>query len=310
MSRTSLPPLNALRVFEVAGRVGSFKRAAADLNVTPGAISRQITLLEEFLKRPLFERHHREVTLTPEGQAYLVEISQAFGQLRESTLRLRRTSSPRPFNIWCPMTFSLRWLAPRLPQFQRMFPKQEVSITTVLSPLEVDLDRFDVAIRIGRGGWRGLTSQRLMDIEITPVCSPTLVPGSRRPWGLDELGRHMLLHSAVRPDYWRLWLDAVGAVGIDAERGMRLESVGLAWELAMQGSGVAMGQLALVEGELATGRLVAPFDHVEKIEDAFYLIESPAAQSNTVVQAFVAWVREQAALFESGRRASATSPAS
>ena len=288
-SSDTLPPLNALRVFEVAGRLGSFKLAAEALHVTPGAVSRQVALLEEFLQRPLFERQHREVRLTPEGRQYLADIGLAFSQLREGTRRLRQAGGERPLNIWCPMTFSLRWLAPRLPQFQRRHPQREVSITTVLSPLEVDLARFDVAIRIGRGQWRGMRSQRLVGIELTPVCSPALLGGRSRRMTLADLRRHTLLHSAARPDYWRLWLEAAGATGIDPARGMRLESVGLAWELAMQGAGIAMGQLALVQGDLTAGRLVAPFAHVQPIEDAFYLIESPAARQDPVAQDFVAW---------------------
>lgn len=302
MSSEKLPPLNALKFFEIAGLHSSFKVAAEKLNVTPGAVSRQIAVLEEYLGVRLFKRHFREVTLTQDGRMYLDSVRQALDRVRTSTQELMQARAPRPLHIWCPMTFGMRWLAPRLPYFRAQHRDIEVVITTALSPVNVDLYGRDVAIQIGRGKWTGVISRKLVSIELMPVCSPRLINSIDRFATTAELHTHTLLQSAARPDYWNLWLKGAAVEGIDPSHGVTVESVSLAYQLAAEGAGVAMGQHALVEADLASGRLTAPFEHVEPIEDAFYLIYPSSTASSARVQAFADWVIETAAADEKRRQ--------
>lgn len=286
----SLPPLNAVRAFEAVGRRGSVKHAAEELCVTPGAISRQLGLLEEHLGIALFKRSHRQVTLTHSGTLYLQSVSDALQRLSDATDEIKSTKGRDPLHIWCPMTFGLRWLVPRLPAFRAAQPDRDVVFTTSLGPIDFSARTTDVAIRIGQGSWPGCASHRLIDIELTPVCSPALLDRLGPMTRPSDLRRATLLQSAARPGYWRQWLEAAGASDIDPDRGITFESVSLAYQMAMNGAGVALGQLALVEDDLRTGRLVAPFAQRTHSGDAFYLIYPNRLIGDPFVGMFRDWV--------------------
>lgn len=290
----SLPPLNAVRAFEAVGRRGSVKQAAEELFVTPGAVSRQLALLEEHMGVPLFKRSHRRVTLTHSGTLYLRKVSEALLSLSEATDEIKSTKGRDPLHIWCPMTFGLRWLVPRLPTFRAAQPDRDVVFTTSLGPIDFSTGTVEVAIRIGQGNWPGCTSYRLMGIKLTPVCSPALLERLGPMTSPSDLARTTLLQSAARPHYWRLWLAAAGAAGIDPDRGIRFESVSLAYQMALNGAGVALGQLALVADDLKTGRLVAPFAQCTDSTDAFYLIYPNRLAGDSFVTLFRDWLLVEA----------------
>ncbi|MBN9409853.1 MAG: transcriptional regulator GcvA [Burkholderiales bacterium] len=291
----SLPPLNAVRAFEAVGRRGSVKQAAEELHVTPGAVSRQLALLEEHLGAALFKRSNRRVSLTHSGTLYLRRVSEALLRLSEATDEIKSTKGRDPLHIWCSMTFGLRWLVPRLPAFRAAEPDRDVVFTTSLGPIDFSTRTTDVAIRIGRGNWPGCVSHRLVDIELTPVCSPALLQRLGPMTSPSDLARTTLLQSAARPGYWRLWLAAAGAVGIDPDRGMTFESVSLAYQMALDGAGVALGQLALVEDDLKAGRLVAPFAQCVDSGDAFHLIYPNRLAEDSFVIRFRDWLLGEAA---------------
>ena len=290
----SLPPLNAVRAFEAVGRRGSVKQAAEELFVTPGAVSRQLALLEEHMGVSLFRRSHRKITLTHSGTLYLQKVSEALLRLSEATYETMSTKGRDPLHIWCPMTFGLRWLVPRLPAFRAAQPDRDVVFTTSLGAVEFSTRTTDVAIRIGKGDWPGCASHKLMDIKLTPVCSPALLERLGPMTTPSDLSRATLLQSAARPGYWHLWLAAAGAEGIDPDRGIRFESVSLAYQMALNGAGVALGQLALVEDDLKTGRLVAPFAQCADSTDAFYLIYPNRLSSDSFVATFRDWLLGEA----------------
>ena len=297
----SLPPLNAVRAFEAVGRRGSVKLAAEELFVTPGAVSRQLALLEEHLGMSLFKRSHRQITLTHSGTLYLQGVSDALLRLSDATDEIKSTKGRNPLRIWCPMTFGLRWLVPRLPAFRAAQADRDVVFTTSLGPIDFDTRATGVAIRIGQGNWPGCASHRLMDIELTPVCSPALLQRLGPMTSPADLNRATLLQSAARPDYWRLWLTAAGASDIDPDRGITFESVSLAYQMALDGAGVAMGQLALVTDDLKAGRLVAPFAQCTDSTDAFYLIYPNRLASDSFVTLFRDWLLGEAARWERAR---------
>jgi LysR family glycine cleavage system transcriptional activator len=297
--------MNALRAFEAAGRHVSFTRAAEELHVTPGAISRQIKLLEDSLGVELFERTNRDLRIPEASRAYVAALTEAFEHIEAATKRLLNARRERSLHIHCSMTFTLRWLVPRLPLFHKLYPTREIRLTTSLAPPPVHLlntGDVDVVIQLGRGDWEGLVSHRLAGSELVPVCSPKLIASGAPLRRASDLKSHTLLHSLARPDDWRYWIAAAGAAGVDASRGLRFESSSLAYQAAMEGLGVAIGQMALVIDDLEAGRLVPAFDFVFQNGTAYYLTYSPySAKSHRLVE-FRDWIMDQAALYETQHR--------
>lgn len=287
-----LPPLNPLRMFESASRTLSFTQTARELHVTPGAVSRQIKVLEDFLGMRLFERANREVRLTPGGLQYKEDLHGAFERIEQATAKAIAPPAAKPLQIWCQMTFAMRWLLPRMPAFHVAHPDRDTVFTTSFKPLRT-LGDADVMIGIGHGDWPGAISRRLVDIELLPVCSPQLLTGPNAITTPRDLARHTLLQSTARPDYWGRWLDANGVGDIDPTHGLTFENVALAYQAALQGLGVAMGQFALVKDDLAAGRLVAPFDRRLLIDSAFYLVYSERLEYDPHLCDFRDWLLEE-----------------
>src|SRR5690606_28745420 len=132
---------------------------------------------ENFLGIRLFERINREVRLTPVGQRYREDLHDVFERIASATRRASQSPRQKPLHIWCPMTFAMRWLVPRLPAFHAAYPGRNAIFTTSLQPVDFTLHDADVAIRMGQGDWPGVVAQRLVNIELTPVCSPHLLKG-------------------------------------------------------------------------------------------------------------------------------------
>lgn len=286
---SALPPLNALRGFEAVGRLGSITLAAAELNVTPAAISRQIRLLEEHLGLRLFARQHRRIVLTPVGAGYHADIARGFGALQRATSALDERSRRRQFVIKAPHSVAMRWLLPRLSGLHRQYPDIDVKLHTSVDPPDFELEDVDAGICMGDGHWRGLDSHKLMLNELLPVCIPGKRADLRRP---ADLKREVLLHTLARPHYWEIWLRAVGLTEIDMSRGLRYESSALAYEAALEGYGVAIAQKALVQKELDEGRLIAPFDlSVDLGPETYYFVLPPAGyrQPSPELTQFRAW---------------------
>lgn len=270
---TALPPLNALRCFEVVGRLGSITGAAAELNVTPAAVSRQIRLLEEHLGLRLFLRQHRRIVLTSTGAGYHADIARCFGGLLRATSELGERPRQRQFAIKAPHSVAMRWLLPRLSGFHRQHPDIDVKLHTSVDPPDFEREEVDAGICMGNGRWRGMLSYKLMVNELLPVCIPEKCARLRTP---ADLKREILLHTLARPDYWEIWLRAAGLTDIDVSRGLRYESSALAYEAALEGYGVAIAQKPLVQKELDEGRLVAPFDlSVDLGAQSYYLVLPP-----------------------------------
>ncbi|MCP2513756.1 transcriptional regulator GcvA [Achromobacter mucicolens] len=270
---TALPPLNALRCFEVAGRLGSITSAAEELSVTPAAISRQIRLLEEHLGLKLFLRQHRRIVLTSMGAAYHADISRCFGGMQRATSELGERSRRRQFVIKAPHSVAMRWLLPRLSGFHRQYPDIDVKLHTAVDAPDFEREEVDAGICMGDGRWRGLVSYKLMVNELLPVCVPGKCARLRTP---ADLKGEILLHTLARPDYWEIWLQAAGLTDIDVTRGLRYESSALAYEAALEGYGVAIAQKPLVQKELDEGRLVAPFDlTVDLGAQSYYFVLPP-----------------------------------
>lgn len=301
MSR-SLPPLNALRAFESAGRHLSFTKAAAELNVTPAAVSHQIKTLEAYLDIPLFVRLARGLSLTGAGQAALATISQGFDHLAHGVEQIQAHRFVEPLTVSVSPSFGSMWLVPRLNRFRSRHPEIDVRIDGTDERVDLARDRVDLALRYGPGGYTGVRVDHLFSQVNTPVCSPALVTGRRAIKEPDDLRNHTLLHiewKDAEPS-WRMWLLAAGLSNIDATRGPVFTMESMAIQAARDGHGVALVGNILVADDLTEGKLVHPFESrlSTPLSFSYYLLSEDTRAQPARVVAFREWLVEEAKEFQ------------
>ena len=285
-----LPPLNALKAFEAAARNGSVTRAARELSVTQGAVSRHVRALEHWLGTQLVERAQHGIRLTAAGTSYLRALRGALDQIDHATRQLQKTPADNLLRLKLPPTFAIRWLVPRLAAFHALHPAIDVQITTSHDRADFDREDIDACIHSepqppATPGFRRLVGEMLL-----PVCSPRLLergPPLTRPADLD---RHVLLCSLNRPDDWPAWLRAAGVAHIDGNSGLKFENAALTYQAAIDELGVTIAQRALVEEDLNSGRLVAPFDLTLRMPGGYYLAYPPDRPPTARFLAFEAWI--------------------
>ena len=293
-----LPPLNALRAFESAGRHLSFTKAAAELNVTPAAISHQVKALEELLEVPLFRRLTRALRLTDAGQAALPTLSQGFDKLAQGVEQMRAHCESGVLTISVSPSFGAMWLVPRLEHFRSRHPDIEIRIDGTDRLVDLARDDADVAVRYGPGGYNGVRVDYLFSQVNTPVCSPALLSGEHPLGQPDDLRHHTLLHVDWKDAEasWRMWLLAAGLHDIDPTRGPRFTMENMAVQAALDGHGVALIGDILVADDLAAGRLVRPFDPSlsTPLKFSYYLLSAKDSAEQPKVAAFRDWLLEEA----------------
>ncbi len=299
-----LPPMNAMRAFEAAARCGSFARAAAELHVTPAAVSQQIRNLEEMLGVKLFAREGRGIALTQAGAAGLDRLSQAFELVGEAAAAMRRNRPDRTLRISAPPGFSSKWLAPRLNRFNDAHPDIDIWIAAEDRVIDLDAGNVDLAIRYGRGGYKGLNAVLLLGEYVRPVCSPAFL---RAHAGLDDpaaLDGVRLLHD-LSPESredgadWGDWFASRGAFGVDAAHGARFDQSALALDAAIAGAGVALGRRALTHDDVVAGRLATIFaEGALALEAGYHFIWSRARRLSAQASVFADWLRAEAVRFE------------
>jgi DNA-binding transcriptional LysR family regulator len=275
MTRSPLPPLNALRAFEAAARHGNFAAAATDLHVTHWAVGKQIKLLEDWLGVPLFERHARGVALTGEGAELLGDVSEALSRLAAAAARLRGPeAAPRisgTVRINAPTSFAQRWLIPRLAEFQRSFPNIELRISVTSRRLRYVGSAADLGVRLNWQPVHGYRSAVLMRDWQLPACSPDLLR-NRPVTAVEDLRWHVLLHSSTTRAAWPRWLAAAGHADLSPQRHVEFEHVHLQLQAAVEGLGIAIASKPLIEKDLAAGRLVCPIAKPEADGGTYVLI--------------------------------------
>jgi LysR family glycine cleavage system transcriptional activator len=291
--KRDLPSLNALRAFEAAGRLGSFKDAAAELHVTQGAVSQQVRLLEAWLGASLFERKNRRVVLTGAAEAYLAEIGPLFEQLAQATARYGIPKAvPRTLSVNALATFALRWLVPRLAQFRAAHPDIDVKVDTSNEPLEALKESYDVVIRGGPDTFYGYSMRPFLAEERLPVCSPALM--ERMPLRTpDDLHRHTLLHTSSLPRLWPDWLTKAEIPALRPAAVVTFDHFYLTLQGAIDGIGVAMGPTALVADDLAAGRLVMPFAGPRLPSRSYCTYIAENRPADEVVKLFCAWLESE-----------------
>jgi len=284
-----LPFLNGVRAFEAAARAGSFAGAAAELHVSPAAVSRMVRLLEDRLGVALFERGANRLGLTVAGSGYQAGLTQILDQLALLTEQVTSMGRRQVLTVGVGPTFAIRWLIPRLADFRRHAPDVDVRITTGGQATPFDPD-WSCGITLGDGGWPDLTAEPLFAADLLPVCAPALARGLANPGDLADAA---LLRVAHAPEDWPRWLRAVGLERVTAG-GPVFEVYGQALQAAVDGVGVAMGIRPYVDDDLAAGRLVAPFEITVSKGKGWYLVYRPARAAEPAFVAFRDWMLRQA----------------
>ena len=293
-----IPPLNALRAFEAAARLGSLKAAALEASVTHGAISRHIRLLEDWLGSPLFLRHNRRVVLTELGQVYLAEIGPAFQRIARATDDARNRRRRKLLQVNALSTFTVRWLLPRLAEFRESHPEIDVAVTTSNDAVDMAGEAADIVIRGGPDAVHGYVTRVFLAETRQPVCNPAL-PGRLPLASPADLTAHTLLHSSNMARLWQEWLSAAGVPGLEAASNLVLDHFYLAVEAAAGGLGVAMGPSALIGADLAAGRLITPFPHLTLPARSYCAYVRKQVSGDARIVAFCDWLECQGAAMPS-----------
>lgn len=298
---SAAPPLNALKAFEATARHMSFTLAAVELHVTPGALSHQIRGLEEFLGVKLFERRTRSIVLTREGRLIYPGLQAGFGLIRDALSGLRSTHDDRVLVVSTPPGLTAKWLVARLYRFTEANPDLELRIASSVAYANFTTDGVDVAIRNLSSTLfddPSLVTEKLLDVDLIPVCSPRLVAAltKRKP---EEILRNIpLIHDdqlAGRSEVpgWTDWFKAAGIAGVDPTRGLRFSSADHAIDAAIEGAGLLLTHMILASDELRSGRLVMPFDGALPSGRAYYFVCPKASEKQKKVEAFRRWLRSE-----------------
>lgn len=288
MQGAAPPPLNALRTFEVFARHRSMTRAAAELCVTHGAVSRQIAALQASLGATLVTGPRHALVLTEAGQALADRLTPAFAAIGEAVRATR--AAAREIEISCLGTFALKWLIARLPDFLEAHPEVRVRLSESYAPVDFRRDRFDGAIRIlepGEGDPRAEITHFLGQHQ-GPVGAPAMVGGLTDAAQLDALPR---LRSATFRRSWASWADLTGVTLAPASVEREFAHNHSMIEAAVSGMGVAIAPWAFVAPDIAAGRLAAPFGFAER--PSYFAFLRPAGRRDAAVDAFRDWLVEQ-----------------
>lgn len=284
-----LPSIASLRAFARAARTLSFKDAAAELHVSPSALSRQIQGLEERLGVALFVRRNPGLELTDAGARYLARIERVLRDLRAAGDAL----APQPagaLRVSALESFSARWLVPRLPVFAAAHPDIDLEIEATLRYADFDRDAVDVAIRFGVGPWEGLHCEPIVDLQFFPVCSPVLRDGDPPLREPADLAEQVWIHVSQVPSAWADWARAVGLPDLRARREVRFDHAAIALSAAESGQGVALSTLLLCSAELAEGRLCIPFDLPVRSAATYHLVCRPESLGDARIAALRDWL--------------------
>jgi LysR family glycine cleavage system transcriptional activator len=299
-----LPPLNSLPSFEAAARHLSFSKAAEELHVTHGAVSRAIRHLETQLGVQLFTRKVRSVVLTPLGVSYAAEVRQSLDHLAAATLAMSGQQSS-VLTVSTLDAFASKWLVPRLFKFRRAYGDIDMRLSTSEKLADFVSDGIEIAIRYGRGQYPGVRSELLMQEDLSPVCSPALLEGPHPLRSPADLKYHTLIHDDFPID-WAMWLRMAGVEGVDPHKGPSFYASEHVVQAAVQGEGVALGRSSLVDDDIAAGRLVRPFEFRLSAGLAYYLVYPPGALKRQKVKNFRDWIMAEVAAQPSSPTSSPT----
>jgi DNA-binding transcriptional LysR family regulator len=288
-----LPHLSLLLAFKTVAEQESFTRAANLLHLSQSAVSQQVVKLEEALGVQLFIRSTRSVNLTPAGVELLSEIREPFDLLVNAFDRCARRGESPVLHIESEPVLSAFWLTPRLRQFTQRFPTLHIQQTLSTQRVEFP-DQVELAIKWGDANWPGFNAEFLMGANYVPVCSPLLLQGDKPLREPTDLKHQPLLHDRDHDD-WKRWQALYPDVQLDVEHGHIVTDSNVLAQLAIEGYGVALCVLALIERPLRSGELVVPFpDMVMRHPLAYYLLTRKQRPLSVVAREFIEWLKSEA----------------
>ncbi len=287
--RLRLPPLNSLRLFEASARLLSFKNAAEELLLTPSAVSHGIQSLEDWLGAPLFLRTTKGLVLSEAGNTYIPIVRQALEMLAGGSAKIVNKHSLGQLSISAAPTFGARWLLPRLHKFRELYPDIHIVIDTSHERAELSDAGVDLAIRMGRGNWQGVIADKLVAEEMVPVCAPSIYDRVR---DLADIEQAPLIHVTSASEDWAVWATATGRAAPDPAKGLRFDTIQMAFQAACQGLGAAIGRKPLVNAELASGSLVEVWEPVFS-HTSYWLVGAESRADDPRIVAFRSWILQE-----------------
>ncbi|MGI9522610.1 MAG: LysR substrate-binding domain-containing protein [Hyphomicrobiaceae bacterium] len=304
--KLKLPPFAALRAFYAAAMHPRFRDAANSLGVTESAISHQIKRLEDWLRVALIDRSGSGTRLTEAGRRYFQQIEPALLQIQAATDELRPVDGRSAVRLTLPPSLAANWLIPKFGSFERAYPNIDLQLLTSTRVIDLRREQVDLAIRHGRGTWRGLTSTFLLEEAALPVCAPGyLVPSAELDHTYRLEGARLIINGAF-PDEWNEWARARDVELPAGGEAIILDAQEQTLQLAENGHGIAMGRRPVVDTWLSSGRLIAPFGDADPTGAAYYLCK-PAAQTLSVAaRRTERWLTDIAAEWRNNRLPSAS----
>ncbi len=292
----------SLRLLDAACRHLNFTRAAAELKLTPAAVSHQIKEFETQIGIDLFVRANRSLKLTAGGKVMHEAVAAALRTLADGAAHARKTQAHTQLRVTASSSIAAKWLIPRLDRFSKLQPNADVLVDISSQLRDLERDEVDVAIRFGRGDYPGVRSDRLFEHSIFPVCSPGLLRSAHPLRSPADVLQHTLIHVTWRgqgvtwPD-WSMWLQAAGVERFELKPGVHFEDSAFAIQAAIDGNGIALGDSSLVADDLAAGRLVQLFDFAigGPPKFAYFLVSRFDADDQSLVSSFREWVLSEAA---------------
>ncbi len=294
-----LPPLQTLRAFEAAGRLLSMTRAADELHLTHGAISRHIATLEGDLGTPLFLRLTRRIVLTEAGAEFHAVVARLLGELASEAQRVRGDDRVNRLTVSTSVSFASKWLAPRLQRLRASCPQFDVHMDVTDVNVDLRAGHVDAAIRYGYGRYPNVMSERVLEESVTPVCSPDYRIEASGLASPADLTRCTLLHEVGMLANWEQWFALAGLGRRRPPRGPTFSHGSMAVEAAIRGEGVALARSTLVADDIAAGRLIAPFADLRlKVERGYDLVYRVGERDHPKITALRSWLRGEITAFK------------
>ena len=288
-----IPPLNALKAFEAAGRHNSFTRAAEELCVSHGAISKQVALLESWLNLKLFMRTQSQIEITQAGKVLLNAVTPAFDRISLTTLQLiDNAAPPAALNINAPPTFTMKWLIPRISSFQKKYPEIEIKLTTSTEPINFLEYQYDIAIRGSHADLGFENATAFMTETIIPICHPDLIAGLTLKSPI-EINEFTIISYVTEPMKWSEWVSATKLKEFKPKNMLQFEQMYFALQAATEGLGIVLVPLFLVADDIATGKLCAPFGTLGARQRKYYAISRFSPDEKPIIKEFCKWINQE-----------------
>lgn len=307
--RRKIPSTGALIAFEAAARYQSFSRAAEELTLTEGAISRQIAVLEDYLGVQLFHRVKKRVTLSDIGTAYFIKVKEDLTRLERNTLGAMAYQNGQKFlELAVIPTFTSKWLIPKIAEFSRLHPGITINLSERALPFLFGDTNFSAAIHYRHPAWAGCAQEELFDEELVPVCNPALL-GGRKVSSVVDLLSFPMLHKNTREDAWTRWFAAAGHEELAPMAGPRYDLFSMIIQGACHGIGIALVPRLYVQDELKSGTLVIPVDFSIRGLKQYCVVYPEHKEVSPAARLFLDWLVDAAAMERQPRAAPAMTKA-